>query len=70
MKEKKKMKKKKEAATLPKFASPPAVGEEAVGHLFFILLFCLVLLETEAYFVLVLCVLITIFTSLVSLYLI
>lgn len=65
MKEKKKMKKKKEATTLPKSASPPTVIKEAVGHLF-ILLFCLFLLETRAYFVMILCVNIIIFTLLVS----
>ncbi len=56
---KKKMKKKK-VTTL-------AYIKEAVGHIF-ILLFCLFLLETGAYFVMILCVHIIMFTSLASLY--
>ncbi len=58
---KKKMKKKK-VTTLAKSAS---YIKEAVGHIF-ILLFCLFLLETGAYFVMILCVHIIMFTSLAS----
>lgn len=50
-KREKEKEKEKEATTLPKSASPPAVREEAVGHLFFF--FLLYLKQEPSYFVMV-----------------